>query len=585
MASTRAERWLFAGLTLAVFAYITVRAALVPLVHDEATSFLAYAQSGTFLPFRSMWDANNHYFNSALGCLGYKLFGLHLLALRWGSVLSYLLFAWSAWRIGQHVQHVVVRWCMWAALLLCPFMLDFFSLFRGYGPAMAFLLFALQALLRYMEHGERKQLHAALTGMAVGNGFLLALVPLWALVLAVLFVAGARHRGHWIASTLFGLLPLIGAAGLAFFMSHMGLLYQGGTTGFMEVTALTLLWRMFGSPDMLLVTGVVIFVLAVCMASLWSAWRQRVWRSPALIVVLLLVGESVGRIIAANTLGINYGEDRTALHTLLLAVLAIALSADALNRSRPVAWLLALPLLVLPARSIAKMNLDHTVLWPEQSIPDRFVQAVKSLQLRSPRPLIVGTHRHAGLPWSLQCRMLGMESDANAADWPNGSHDVRITDRRYPHANMKGYAVLDSVPGCGMYLLVREPPLATSVLLDTTFALPTDTADLLDSMSILVPALRTKELFVELDGELFMERGGPDAQLMVTVLDPLGTPLHTDIVLLSTRRRNWNGEGFRTVRLVPQHASAHRIVIRLWDPQGAQGHIEQGHVVVRAVGP
>ena len=565
------------------FAHVLFRACSIPLVHDECTSFLAYAQSGRFLPFMSMWDANNHYFNSLLGIVGYKLFGLHLLALRWGSVLAYLLYAWSAYRVGANVRHAVVRWCLWSALLMCPFLLDFFSLFRGYGPAMAFLLFALQATLRFAQQGERRQLVHALLGMAIANGFLLALVPLWGLQLALLLIAGAMQKEHIRVWVLLGALPLLGAAALAFFMAHMGLLYQGSTTGFVAVTAVTLLWRTFGSQDVLLATGTVIFVLAACVAAFCSAWRQRSWRSPAFIVALLLMGESMARILAANTIGLNYGEDRTALHTLLLAIIAVAFAADALLVRVRYAWMFALPLLAFPLRSALDLNLDHTVLWPEQSIPDRFVLFVKAMQERSARPLVVGTHRHAGLPWSLQCRMLGWESDANAHDWPNGAHDVRITDARYPHADMNGYVVVDSLPGAGLPLLVRTPRVSTSVVLDTMIGLPADTVILMDSLSFGVPDLRTKDLLVELEGMISVMNGGPDARMRFTVFDTLGTPVHEDLIFLSTRHGSWNGEHFRTIRYVPHHPMARRIVIELQDPREADRWIDHGHVVVRAI--
>ncbi|MBK8497233.1 MAG: hypothetical protein IPL52_00085 [Flavobacteriales bacterium] len=188
----RSERIVFIATAGMVFLLVLLRALLVPLVHDEATSFIAYAQGGRFLPFASLWDANNHYLNSLLGFIGFKLFGLKLLALRYGSVLSYLLFAWSAWRLGHLVQHRTVRWVLWSALLLCPFLLDFFSFFRGYGPAMAFLLFSVQALLRFAQWHRRGDLLAVLLGMAVANGFLLALVPLWAVILVVLTVLVSR---------------------------------------------------------------------------------------------------------------------------------------------------------------------------------------------------------------------------------------------------------------------------------------------------------------------------------------------------------------------------------------------------------
>ncbi|HRH38861.1 MAG TPA: hypothetical protein PK760_10975, partial [Flavobacteriales bacterium] len=145
----KADRWPFAALSGTVFLYVLLRAALIPIVLDESTSFLMFVQDGAFLPFHSQWDANNHFLNSFCGWVGWSLGGLHLLSLRWASVLSFALFAFSAWRIGMFVQGRIVRWCLWLALLGCPFLLDFFSLFRGYGPAMAFLLLSLEATLSY----------------------------------------------------------------------------------------------------------------------------------------------------------------------------------------------------------------------------------------------------------------------------------------------------------------------------------------------------------------------------------------------------------------------------------------------------
>ncbi|MBK8500180.1 MAG: hypothetical protein IPL52_15500 [Flavobacteriales bacterium] len=435
----RSERIVFIATAGLVFLLVLLRALLVPLVHDEATSFIAYAQSGRFLPFASLWDANNHYLNSLLGFIGFKLFGLKLLALRYGSVLSYLLFAWSAWRLGHHVQHRTVRWVLWSALLLCPFLLDFFSLFRGYGPAMAFLLFSVQALLRFAQWHRRGDLLAVLLGMAVANGFLLALVPLWAVILVVLTVLVGRERRSLLLVAALGWLPFAGAAALSLLLSELGLLYHGGTSGFMGVTVGTLAWRVLGQDVPGFRAAMLMFVGVAGLVLLFEWTRTKLLRGPGILVLALLLLESLGRIMAAHAIHLNYAEDRTALHSLLLAILLTGLTADRLAARWRYGWLLAVPLLMLPLRALRTGNLESTVLWPEQSIPNRFVHHVAALEKELGRPAVVGTHRHAGHPWALQRRMHGSEGDANAHSWPNGKDDVRIAMRRDLDAARAGF--------------------------------------------------------------------------------------------------------------------------------------------------
>ncbi|MBK6776983.1 MAG: hypothetical protein IPG74_14495 [Flavobacteriales bacterium] len=44
----------------------------------------------------------------------------------------------------------------------------------------------------------------------------------------------------------------------------------------------------------------------------------------------------------------------------------------------------------MPVRSLALANLDHTVLWPDQSPPQRFVDRLIALQAAQERPLAIG---------------------------------------------------------------------------------------------------------------------------------------------------------------------------------------------------
>ncbi len=581
----RNDRFAFVALVSVVFVYVLLRAALIPLVHDEATSFLAYAQSGRFLPFSSMWDANNHYLNSLLGWLGYKVFGLHLLALRWGSVLAFALFAWSTWKLGAFIQHRFVRWVFWSAMLGCPFLLDFFSLFRGYGPAFAFLLFGMYELLCFVRDGRTAQLVRVLCAWAIANGFLLALLPLWGVMLGVLLIATYRNRTQRALWFIAGLLPFAAALLLALRLARLGLLYQGSTEGFVEVTVVSLLQRMFGAGSITLAVVIVAMIALVTAIVLRSAIRARGWRSPAFLIAVLLWGEALGRIIAANVFGINYAEDRTALHTLLLTIVFATFAVDGWRMHGRMAWVFALPLLILPLRAAWTADLDHTVLWPEQSIPDRFVRRVQELERTLGRPPVVGTHRHAGLPWSLQYRMLGSESDANAHSWPHGMDDVRIVVPSVLKEAISGFSVVDSAPGNLLLLLLRDPPLRTDVVFDTTFTLSSNGSD--RSLPIALPAeqLRGSDLLVEVEGRLSADAHPVDLRLSFAVSDSSDAIVYGDFVFLNTRRAQWNGEHWQSIRHIPQQPRAAKAVLFLWTPDSADYQWKEGRIIVRVPHP
>ena len=212
----RLDRVLFLALASAVWAYVILRAVLVPLAHDECASILWFVRSGEWLPYQAHWDANNHYLSTGIGVLAVRLFGESPLALRAGSLLAFVPYAWSVWRIGTHVRQRAVRLCLWTALLLCPYLLDFFSLFRGYSIEMAGWLLALDGLLRYAASMTARHLGQALAGLLLACAAIVALIPAWALVLLLLAAlqVGARplpsHGSRWAqaaAWAIFGALP------------------------------------------------------------------------------------------------------------------------------------------------------------------------------------------------------------------------------------------------------------------------------------------------------------------------------------------------------------------------------------------
>ena len=262
------ERVGFVVLALLAGLYVVLRAALVPWVHDECASLYWFVERGEYLPFQAHWDANNHVLSSAIGTWAYQLAGLGLFVSRIGSVLAFVVYAWASYHLGRPVQDDIVRWCLWAALLLCPFVIEFFSLFRGYGLEVAFWLVAIEGMLRLTEAWRTRHLVHLLVALFLANAAVLALLPLWALVVASLGVFFVRSWNvlstparlqQVVAYMLLGVVPLLLGVAIAFELRAQGLLYHGSTEGFRAVTVSSLMYYVFHAEGM----GVHLFVMLV----------------------------------------------------------------------------------------------------------------------------------------------------------------------------------------------------------------------------------------------------------------------------------------------------------------------------------
>lgn len=477
----RTERSLFIGLFIVLWAYVVLRALSVPWVHDECTSIYWFLERETFLPYVALWDAGNHFLSSAIGILGHKLWGLSLFGSRVGSVLAYPLFAWVAYRIGNMLKDRLVRWSLWSALLFCPFLFEFFSLFRGYGIGMAFFLVAMDGAIRYRSERQTRHLVQLLLGLALADFAVLSLVPLWALVVALLAVdLGMNWRTTrsievrkvllWIT---LGVLPLLFGVLLSWEMRRRGLLYHGSPEGFVPVTLASLCSFVLGSvhPLVLVTTG------ATVVGATAALFLRATWRGPLAVVATLLWADVCMRITMALLLDVNYPEDRAALHLVILATLVSAFALDATVERRPMFRFAALILLVLPARSLSTANLDHTVLWPEQSVPRGFLEIIAREQ-GAGRPLTIGAYNQLTLaiPYGARLQDLSL-NPPDVEDFPSAPNDFRIVDGRHLAEALPDYRVVDHAPGPGLHLLQRAEPIRLDEPLWTPFAVQESDAE------------------------------------------------------------------------------------------------------------
>ncbi len=471
---TGKERAVFALLALLAIAYVVLRAWAVPFVNDEARAFYMYVHSGSFLPFRATWDAANHPLLSALAQVSWRVGGTAPLALRIWSVLAFVAYAWYVWRMGAWLKIRLVRWCFWTAFLACPLLLDFFALFRGYGLAMGLLAVALFHAARFIREERRPDLLLALAAMALAGSAMLSLVIVWAAVLVALAYTVIRGRNAAVRAArvgwclMLGVLPLLLAAAFLWGLKSRDLLYSGTDAGFFEGTVRSLSIFVIGTAGRAWRLVICLAVAAAAVLALWPSQGQRSMREElARTAAFLLIADVLGREFLFLTTHALFPIDRGALHLLPLSIVLVACAVDRLAGKRPLLAFAALPLLFLPLRSITTANLDSTLIWGDNSIPEHFHVLVEEHQRASDLPLIVAGSGLIRDAWDLGSAVRGSRSiPLDSVGFPQAECDLLIIDtaRSTPPPGFRTIAVTSTGENS---LMERIAPLHMRHVLDT----------------------------------------------------------------------------------------------------------------------
>jgi hypothetical protein len=192
---------LILGLALFFMAYEVTRALNVAMTFDEAATYLNYISSDLLSLFNFNF-ATNHFVNTFLAKICYVLWGNHDFVLRIPNLLGYglyLIFSFLLLNRFVGKTTAVFGFCL---LNLNPYLLDFFSLCRGYGLALGFLMMSLfffaSFLSSFMEMspgaGRLLTISLGAAGASVLCNFTLLNVYLSMIVLAGLFFILSNYR-------------------------------------------------------------------------------------------------------------------------------------------------------------------------------------------------------------------------------------------------------------------------------------------------------------------------------------------------------------------------------------------------------
>ena len=154
---------IFTGVLL--FGYILARAIILPITHDESGTCLVFStQPVSDIVSYAQPIPNNHILNTLLVKLCSQLFGWHPLSVRLPNVLAFILYFCSGLAILRLLdKNLLFVMSGLVALNFNPFLLDFFSLARGYGLSISFMMAAIYFGLRFIREPVPRLALAAMT--------------------------------------------------------------------------------------------------------------------------------------------------------------------------------------------------------------------------------------------------------------------------------------------------------------------------------------------------------------------------------------------------------------------------------------
>ena len=401
--------WIAAAVLLV---YVAYRAWNLSFTHDEALSYTIVLGDAA-----REASANHHYMNTWSMAFFHRFLGNSEFSLRLGSVLVFVLYAWAAVSLVGRCTLGWVRLAGFAVLMLNPFVLDFFSLARGYSFAMAGMMAALWSLVQAI---ERRDFQSSLwLAVAVAFGALgvlgnLALLNFFLPFLAVAFFMGLmKYRNFSLTTVLAGLISLLW---LPFFLKFIlkesfrlkerGELYHGGNTGLFHDTVrslaeCTLYRETYGfSVEALAVAFCVLFAVVV-LAAMWHTLEQQQWTALGAVgVVLGLTVLSIGvQHVVLNTL---LPTNRMVAYLLPLLGFGVVLWLDAWSRSSNL-WtsppigpvLVSILLTVLVTAHFAKTaNTTFCFLWHFDKNTKTFMERLQAIRAEhlDARNISLATH-------------------------------------------------------------------------------------------------------------------------------------------------------------------------------------------------
>lgn len=333
------NRWYLFLPAFLLFAYVAFRAMQLSLIWDEANTFFEHVRTPFWLPNNyNYMSANNHLLNTWLMKCSVNVFGESEFALRLPNVIAAgFYFVFIAAILEKLFEK---RWQILLAFLIVtlnPFVLDFFSVARGYGISLTLLMGGMWQITNYIfaQHKLRYGIYAQLFLIAATLANLTLIHVLFVVTFLLILSRFIFNRSTHPIRTSFTLTFLPTAAVLAL-LPHLnklkiaGALFYGDEAKSLWDTVLSLsLGSFYGTTYSsplapafamaILLTGLICVIFLVRNSTTAMKTNQGKW---AVTVVAILIFCLASPTLMHLTVKTNYLFGRTALFYLPLFTLS-----------------------------------------------------------------------------------------------------------------------------------------------------------------------------------------------------------------------------------------------------------------------
>jgi hypothetical protein len=319
---------------IVTLAYVLYKAYSLGFTHDESISYLICKGDWGW-----MGDPNNHRLNTFLMQLSGSVFGYSEFSLRLPNVLAFILYFFSVYFLLKRVQNKTAIYMGYLLMIFNPYLIEFFSMARGYGLAISFLALAILFVRYFIEKGFGPLylylLSISLMASAWSNfSFLNAFGGLGISILAVVVLSEKRNKVFRLRYVLI-LIPLfIGVVlfflkvkAILFDMKERGLLYEGGKNGIWDDTFFSLVDLLFYNTiySSLIINTLLCIAMAGLTLIVWGQIKKRNCTNLTALMLFSCCFTVLLILINHYLFDVNYPMERTAIYFYLFGGLLFVL--------------------------------------------------------------------------------------------------------------------------------------------------------------------------------------------------------------------------------------------------------------------
>ena len=389
-------------ISLLLFAYTTSRAYLLSFTWDESYSYLEFTRKGIFtLSSYNYMASNNHLLNTWLTELSLRLFSLSEFTLRLPNLLAHILFLVYSGKLVSKIPSKTLIICSFLILNLNPFVIDFFSLSRGYGLSMGLMIGSLYFSYKFIEL-KSSYLFAFISILFAGIGLLANLTLLnYFLIISTLLVIiyvfsnlkksalnQLKQISLKILIILSPLLILLFIFSIIMDLKKAGGFFFDGKTGFWNDTIISLINEslyenvvftkamLFFEILIILLISATLLICCIIIKKDKSNWKN----SFMIFISMVLILNIIANYIQHKAFGILFPKERTALFYIPLFTLLMVFLVNyfSQNSSKIIKGLIIGLTLLFCSNFLFSMNFSYFIQWKNEADVKNMINYLKS---------------------------------------------------------------------------------------------------------------------------------------------------------------------------------------------------------------